>query len=205
VGFDITKHTFHSTAFEQIVNDAISFFSRTPVHGLPPPGPFPGSGVYGLYIVSNDELYKKISSPNCTHPVYVGKAVPTGWRATRTRDANAPNLYNRSREHCRSIEQAANLQIDEFRCRFVILTGIEADLLVPVEAELIRRHHPLWNTIVDGFGNHDPGSGRYDQARSEWDILHPGRVWADRLRGLSPQQSEVQRKVHEYLDGLSFS
>jgi hypothetical protein len=203
--FDVTEHTFHSAAFQRIVDEAISFLARTPVHNLPPPGPFSGPGVYALYYVGSDALYARISDPNCRHPIYVGKAVPTGWRAARTRDGDAPNLYTRLREHSRSIEQATNLQIGEFRCRFVILAGIEADLLVPVEAELIRRHHPLWNTIVDGFGNHDPGSRRYDQARSEWDALHPGRVWAERLRGHSPQRLQVQKKVREYLNDLSFS
>ncbi len=31
------------------------------------------------------------------------------------------------------------------------------------------------NKIIDGFGNHDPGKGRYNQLRSRWDKLHPGR------------------------------
>lgn len=44
---------------------------------------------------------------------------------------------------------------------------VESDLVVPVEAELIRKYRPLWNTIIDGFGNHLAGSGRYNQARSE--------------------------------------
>ena len=77
----------------------------------------------------------------------------------------------------------------------MILNGIESDLIVPVEAELIRRFMPLWNTLVDGFGNHDPGAGRYNQARSEWDILHPGRSWAVRLTGVSPKLENVIAKV----------
>ena len=67
--------------------------------------------------------------------------------------------------------------------------------IVPVESTLIRKHHPLWNSIVDGFGNHDPGRGRYNQARSEWDVLHPGRPWADRLMGEPPSLEEVIEKV----------
>ncbi len=57
------------------------------------------------------------------------------------------------------IQKAENLQSTEFQCRFMILNGVEGDLVVPVEANLIRRYKPLWNMIVDGFGNHDPGSG----------------------------------------------
>jgi hypothetical protein len=36
-------------------------------------------------------------------------------------------------------------------------------------AELVK------DAAVDGFGNHDPGKGRYKQARSDWDVIHPGR------------------------------
>ena len=49
------------------------------------------------------------------------------------------------------------------------------------ETAAISMHQPLWNTLIDGFGNHDPGKGRYEQMRSKWDTLHPGRPWAERL------------------------
>lgn len=72
-------------------------------------------------------------------------------------------------------------------------------MITIVEAELIRQYRPLWNTIVDGFGNHDPGSGRYNQAKSEWDILHPGRIWAERLTGESPVLETVKAKIASFL------
>ena len=53
-------------------------------------------------------------------------------------------------------------------------------------------------THIDGFGNHDPGKGRYEQARSEWDVLHPGRVWADRLKGTPPDENKVEEKIGIY-------
>jgi hypothetical protein len=81
----------------------------------------------------------------------------------------------------------------------MILDDLESDLIGPVEAELIRRYKPLWNTVVDGFGNHDPGSGRYDQARSEWDVLHPGRPWAERLTGASPQVNDILDRIADVL------
>ena len=37
----------------------------------------------------------------------------------------------------------------------------------------MKLHSPLWNTTVDGFGNHDPGKGRYEQAISDWDVPDP--------------------------------
>lgn len=168
--FDYSLHIFHSPGFRSIVDDAIRFFAETPVHRLPPPGRFIGAGVYGLYYIGDYELYGKIANLNrdtCVQPIYVGKAVPSGWRTARVMDSETPDLYRRLQEHMRSIQQAANLRIDDFRCRFMILTDVEGDLVVPVEAELIRKYKPLWNTVIDGFGNHDPGIGRYNQTRSE--------------------------------------
>ena len=179
--FDYSLHIFRSPKFQSVVNEAIEFFVETPLHRLPPPNQFLGPGVYGLYYVGAYELYAKIGELNrstCVQPIYLGKAVPPGWRTARTGTSETFDLYQRLREHTRSIQQGANLNIDDFRCKFMILNGIESDLIVPVEAELIRRFMPLWNTLVDGFGNHDPGAGRYNQARSEWDVLHPGRLWA---------------------------
>ena len=196
--FDYSLHIFRSPKFQSVVNEAIEFFVKTPIHRLLPPNQFLGSGVYGLYYVGAYELYAKISELNrstCVQPIYLGKAVPPGWRTARTGTSETFDLYQRLREHTRSIIQGANLDIDDFRCKFMILNGIESDLIVPVEAELIRRYMPLWNTLVDGFGNHDPGAGRYNQARSEWDVLHPGRSWAVRLTGASPKLENVIAKV----------
>jgi hypothetical protein len=64
---------------------------------------------------------------------------------------------------------------------------------------LIRRHSPVWNSLVDGFGNHDPGSGRHAGVRSQWDTLHPGRLWADRLVESSTTSDSIVRDVQEYL------
>ena len=93
---------------------------------------------------------------------------------------------------------AKNLRLDDFRCRFMILEDAAADMIGTVEASLIRQYKPIWNSCIDGFGNHDPGSGRYDQAKSDWDILHPGRGWADRLRGEHPTQKEVKERALAY-------
>ncbi len=87
----------------------------------------------------------------------------------------------------------------------MILSDAEADLVVLVEAELIRRYQPLWNAVVDGFGNHDPGSGRYEQSPSEWDVLHPGRPWVHKLLGRAPEREMVMRKVAVALENSGFS
>ena len=196
-------HIFRSPEFRSVVEEAIEFFEGTPVHELPPPSQFTGCGVYALYYLGDLELYAKAARLNqdtCTLPIYVGKAVPPGWRAARVAFTERKSLYGRLREHTRSIQRARNLQVGDFCCRFIILQEVETDLVVPIEAALIRKYRPLWNSIVDGFGNHDPGRGRYNQARSEWDILHPGRPWADRLKGEPPSLAETIKKVRDYLD-----
>jgi len=196
-------HIFRSPEFQSVVEKAIKFFEGTPVHQLPPPSRFTGCGVYALYYLGGYEPYAKIAKSNqdaCALPIYVGKAVPPGWRAARVVAEESASLHNRLGEHTRSIRQAKNLKSCDLQCRFMILQGAEGDLIVPVEAALIRNYEPLWNSVIDGFGNHDPGSGRYNQARSEWDVLHPGRPWADRLKGEPPSLEETIKKVQDYLD-----
>ena len=196
-------HIFRSPEFQGIVEEAIKFFAGTPVHPLPPSSRFTGCGVYTLYYLGDYRFYAKIVQSNqnaCVLPIYVGKAVPPGWRAARATSTESKSLYSRLREHARNVQQAENLEAGDLRCRFIILQEVETDLIVPVEAALIRKWRPLWNSVVDGFGNHDPGKGRYDQARSEWDILHPGRPWADKLKREPPSLGEAIKKVQAYLD-----
>jgi hypothetical protein len=47
---------------------------------------------------------------------------------------------------------------------------------------LIDLFNPVWNKLLDGFGNHDPGKGRYLQQRAPWDTIHPGRAWAEKVK-----------------------
>lgn len=203
--FDYTEHVFRSPKFRSVVYEATNFFLQTPLQKLPPLTRFTGGGVYALYCLGEYELYSRLSELNqndCTYPIYVGKTVPPGWRTGRVGISGTPDLYNRLKQHSRSLQQAKNLQSTEFLCRFMILNDVESDLIVPVEANLIRHYKPLWNMIVDGFGNHDPGSGRYNQAKSEWDILHPGRIWAERLTGVEPNLNDIIVKVQLYLTSL---
>lgn len=168
---------------------------------LPQKDRFDGAGVYAIYYRGQFPIYLPLSKKNentFCQPIYVGKAVPSGWRQGRIISVSTAALYGRLNEHARNISQAENLALADFHCRFMVLSGEESDLIVPVEAELIRRHTPLWNTVVDGFGNHDPGKGRYNQAKSEWDVLHPGRGWAARLRGPAPNLEQINRKINTF-------
>lgn len=178
---DIAEQTFRSNITIQLANNAIKFLEKTPVHPLPPASNFPGPGVYMIYYRGNHQRYKNIS--NGTIPIYIGKAVPTGWRTGIISNPTESKLKSRLMEHARSIESVDNLELAHFVCRFAIIPPEDASIISVIESSLIQKLRPIWNTTIDGFGNHDPGRGRYQQAKSEWDTLHPGRTWAARLQG----------------------
>ncbi len=152
---------------------------------------FEGAGIYALYYFGDFPAYAHIASANaegpCVIPIYIGKADPTGGRkgALELDASTGRSLYNRLRDHATSVQEAENLDIDDFRCRYLVVDDIWISL---GERRAIHQYLPLWNTLVDGFGNHDPGKRRKDQYRSDWDVVHPGRKWAIKL-GNSPKSA----------------
>ncbi len=170
-----------------------------------PPAPFTGAGIYAIYYVGDFPPYRKLAEFNRRHgfarPIYVGKAVPPGARKGGFRLSDDPGtvLYNRLCEHAESIEEAENLSIGDFFCRFLSVD----DIWIPLgESLLIEKFSPLWNLAIDGFGNHDPGKGRISQKRSLWDTVHPGRGWALRLNRLSVSEDDLRRCIESFLDAL---
>lgn len=164
-----------------------------PVVALPPE-PFLGAGVYAIYYAGSFAPYQQIAKSNrhgrYAAPIYVGKAVPSGARKGGYGLDSSPGdaLSRRLREHAASIDQANNIELDDFRCRHLVVD----DIWIPLgESLLIARFSPIWNTLVDGFGNHDPGGGRRNQAKSRWDVLHTGRAWADKLRENESSAEEI--------------
>jgi hypothetical protein len=208
ISFDRNKHTYKSAAFVELVKDAIRFFNGTPVHPLPPSEIFMGTGVYALYYIGQNHLYQKYAEFNrlaYNYPIYVGKAVPKGWRQARLADnalKQSRELHNRLKEHNRNIQIGAGLLPEEFMCRFVIFEDESSDMISTIEAALIKLNQPLWNVVVDGFGNHDPGRGRYEQAKSDWDVIHPGRLWADRCNGIPRSGAIIFSKILEHLQKI---
>ena len=202
--FNRSEHIYKSKTFEEIIKDTIRLFNGTPVLNLPLNDRFHGTGVYAIYYVGKLKMYKELAEKNRTEfiqPIYVGKAVPRGWRQARIENDSERKSYElagRLREHSRSIDNANNLDIEDFLCRFMILEGAESNLIGTVEAALIRHYTPIWNTTIDGFGNHDPGKGRYNQAKSDWDVIHPGRPWADRLTGGGNPFDKVEEMMVKY-------
>ncbi len=64
-------------------------------------------------------------------------------------------------------------------------------MISTIEAALIKLNKPLWNMALDGFGNHDPGKGRYEQAKSDWDVIHHGRQWAEKCNGVAHLERDI--------------
>jgi hypothetical protein len=200
--FEIEKHIYKSTAMEEIIKDTIRFFNGTPIHKLSPAVRFNGAGVYVVYYIGQNKYYQELYQQNrleFAQPIYVGKAVPSGWRQAKSiNDTTTTELYKRLKEHEKSINQVQNLEKEDFYCRFIVLEDSASYLIGTLEAALIRYYRPIWNTQIDGFGNHDPGSGRYNQAKSEWDILHSGRTWAEKCVGKSASIEQIEAKILEY-------
>jgi hypothetical protein len=206
--FNRAEHIYKNEAFEEIIKDAVRFFNGTPVLALPISEKFSGTGVYALYCTGKKAHYNKFSELNrlaYNYPIYIGKAVPEGWRQSRVSCAanlGSAKLYYRLLDHVKSIKSVDNLSIEDFSCRFMILEGVSSDMIGTVEAALIKLNKPLWNSVVDGFGNHDPGSGRYEQAKSDWDVIHHGRKWAVKCMGKPRTSKMILKDIGKYFNNL---
>lgn len=202
------KHVYNNETFEKIIQETVDYFDGTPIEKLPPESNFRGTGVYALYYMGDFPEYKPLAKKTKTSfstPIYVGKAVPKGWRQARvsSQDQNdSTELCSRVRQHFSSVTAARNLSAADFRCRYMVLAGSCSDMIGTVEAALIKKYQPLWNSVVDGFGNHDPGKGRYNQAKSDWDVLHPGRRWADKCMGTPNSLDVIKEKIEYYMLNL---
>lgn len=175
-----------------------------PLGGLPD---FKGAGIYAIYYSGDFEPYEEIAKRNqgasATAPIYIGKAVPAGARkgAVSASGSRGRSLFNRLCEHAESIRTVSNLKIEDFSCRFLVVD----DIWIPLgESLLIARFSPVWNAMIDGFGNHDPGSGRYNGMRPRWDVLHPGRHWVCKCKERPELAEDIVRDVTSYLRNASF-
>jgi hypothetical protein len=162
---------------------------------------FPGAGLYAIYYQGTFPAYATLvalNTPTATVPIYVGKAVPAGGRkgVEVVASSETKALSNRIREHAKSIRAATNLDVADFVARWLVVEHI----WIPLgESGMIRQHRPVWNVIVDGFGNHDPGSGRGEGVRSRWDTLHPGRSWAGKHPEREETPAHIEQEIREYL------
>ncbi len=176
------------------VADALLEQSKAPLEKI---SNFEGAGIYAIYYTGDFEPWH--SAVGADIPIYVGKAIPKGARkGGYGLDAEpGKELFLRLNEHARSIQQTNNLKIHDFLFRFLLVD----DIWIPLGEDLmVKRFSPLWNVAVDGFGNHDPGKGRYKQRRSAWDTIHPGRSWAMRCQ---PNEKSAEMLIEELKERIS--
>jgi hypothetical protein len=164
----------------------------TPITDLPE---FRGTGIYAIYFTGESSLYEFVSSPEPSVPLYVGKASPPGARKGLADPTSSDGLRNRLRQHRRSLDAAQNLDASDFVVRYLVAD----DLFTPLaESLMIRTFVPVWNVVVEGFGNHNPGRGRAAGQKPAWDVLHPGRPWADELSSGSVIEDIAARVFAHY-------
>jgi len=168
---------------------------------------FNGAGIYALYYVGEKKPYEAYlplaeahKNAPFSRPIYVGKAELSGARKGR-RDVQLleTKLADRLRQHAKSISSAyTTLHIDDFYCHYLIVESV----WIPLgESILINLTRPVWNMVVEGFGNHDPGSGRAAGIRPMWDTIHPGRTWSERLPVRAETTDKIDQRIKRFFAG----
>ena len=183
--------------YENLTKSCVEELMRRGPYTLPLEKRFTGPGVYALFYTGDLPIYQPVRSLDATHPIYVGKAVPAGARKGLAKVTKGRSLYNRIKQHTGSIEATASLDVKDFLCRYLIVTPL---WITMAERFLLEHYKPVWNVILDGFGNHDPGKGRYEGEITWWDALHPGREWATKLRQ-TRNAAAAEERLREYFEG----
>ncbi len=171
---------------EELGRNAASAIRNWPAVSMPPER-FDGAGVYAIYYRGYPALYPNIKIRG-NDPIHVGKAVSSS--------GNRYPLNRRLKEHAGSIEDASNLNLPDFWCRWIVPDDVWIGM---TEQVLIDTHEPIWNlSIVREFGNHNQGKSRIGQERSRWDTLHPGRAWAALQRDNRASAERIREEIAEY-------
>lgn len=144
------------------------------VQAMPPTHAFDGAGVYALYYKGPFKAYGdlvRLNGKSFRYPLYIGKAAgESAKQGFNPEGSKTKKLYDRIAQHAASIRAAKNLEIDDFRCRYLVLNDAYIAL---AEAVLIRVFRPPWNGL--SFGSKVVGKNRMTGKPGLWDCLHPGR------------------------------
>lgn len=194
---------FDPLSYENLGASIARALEESPVIPLSELDRFDGAGIYALYYTGDYPAYQLLTECNLRMPgswaIYIGKAEAENARKGDPAQAHlavGPKLYNRIMNHKKSIVAASNLRVEDFQVRALAV----APTWIPLaEVVAIRIHNPVWNVMIDGLGNHDPGSGRYKGMRPRWDTLHPGRSWAEKLRPRNESAEEIMQDARSYL------
>lgn len=146
-----------------------------PLSTMPPERPFSGAGIYALYYCGNHSAYSalcQLDGGRFKHPIYIGKAAgESAKQGFNPHGSNKRKLYDRISDHAGSIAEVENLELDDFRCRYLVLNDAYISL---AESVMIRMFRPPWNGM--SFGSKVVGKNRMTGTPGLWDALHPGRA-----------------------------
>ena len=155
---------------------------------FPPPTPFPGAGVYGLYYIGSNPLYAALAASRRLSPIYVGQSA-------RPNRPVSPALCQRISKHAGSVGASSNLSLSDFRCRALVLVPAWIEF---AEHLLIEYFQPVWNKALTGLGSNPTGGRRSGQQVSRWDALHGGRAGAG-TGSASWTRKELTKMVQDHL------
>lgn len=162
---------------------------------------FNGAGIYAVYYTGTFPEYTPLAKRNrdgrFEAPIYVGRAIPEGGRkGGKPGETVTQALFKRMRDHENSLRATNNLAVEDFHCRFLAVD----DIWIPLgESLLIAKFSPVWNVLVDGFGNHTPGKGRFEGMRPRWDVIHHGREWAEKCKPRPETPQQILADIKTYL------
>ena len=200
VPFKREDHVYSNPAFAEFLKDAVRAFNGSPVAPMPPPS-FTGSGVYALYCTAVKGPYakfgKEINRLEYKVPIYVGKAVPPGWRQSRQLDGSADkstSLCSRLSQHARSLEQGKGLSLSDFACRVMQLSTDEQILATKIADFMVKFYKPLWNTIVRGFSRCSFTDSAEHKFHTNWDVMHNGK------HSSNNERTRILSKIDSYLN-----
>lgn len=158
-------------------------------------GRFWGAGVYAIYYKGDYDAYRPIKGTN--HPIYVGKADPKDTHA-KTPEGQGAKLCGRLGEHARNIAKAANLRVEDFEYRYLV---VQSAWQKAAEDHLIVIYKPIWNNETDicyGLGKHGDAAKTRGNERAPWDMLHPGRKWAEGNPPNSKSVPQIKAAIAEH-------
>lgn len=191
---DETQKPFNPLDKQNLAESIAIAIDRAAVQPLPPPK-FTAAGLYFLYYSGPFEAYAplvKLNAGGHHWPIYIGKGMPPGVRKGAAEEGGKAQknkgIYERLKNHTRSIVEAENLELANFHCR---LLAMDEAFIHLGEILLISKFRPVWNVALDGFGNNPVGGPRSAGKRSAWDTVHPGR----QARATAPVDPERQSKL----------
>lgn len=185
--FKREEHVYKNDHFAEVLKDAVRFFHGTPVHALPPPEPFSGAGVYAIYCIAREGIYRKfgdvVNREEYAIPIYVGKAVPT--QKSRSNEWTNYSIHDQLVVWS-DLAKASFGNTDSFVCRIFFSDNGTNMLLNALQRHLVAKYSPLWNSLFDSCHTKSEIEGRWKrmhciQYRREVETVARNRL-ADLLR-----------------------